>query len=113
MATNLRATGSVYDYTAGGTITSGSPVLIGERLGIALISGDTGDVIPVQVEGVFEITKRTHASTAAFGQGDKVYWDAGNSRVDNTDNSAANKHIGWAYAAAASTASTMYVDFID
>ncbi|MGZ5302516.1 MAG: DUF2190 family protein, partial [Bacteroidia bacterium] len=102
MAKNLIACGDVFDYTAGATIASGDPVLVGELLGVALVGGVSGDVIPVQVEGVFEIAKRTHASSAAMAQGSKLYWDATNSRIDNTDNSAANKHIGYAYKAAAS-----------
>lgn len=114
MATNLRACGDVYDYLvpASTTIASGAPVLIGERLGIAIVGGTTGDVIAVQVEGVWTITKVT-GSGKSFTQGQKVYWDATNSRVDVTDNSAANKHIGWAYEAAATTDTTVSVDLID
>lgn len=99
MAKNLVACGDVLDYTvpSSTTITSGQPVLVGDLLGVAIIGGTTDDVISVQVEGVFTIAKRTHATTAAMAQGTKVYWDATNSRIDNTDNSAANKHIGWAY----------------
>jgi predicted RecA/RadA family phage recombinase len=111
MATNLRASGQVFDYIAGATITSSSPVLIGDRLGVALIDGVSGDTIPVQVEGVFTIAKRT-GSGSAITQGSKVYWDAGNSRIDNTDNSAANKHIGYAYKAATTADTTVDVDLI-
>ena len=114
MATNLIACGDVLDYTvpAATTITSGQPVLVGDLLGVAITGGTTGDVIAVQIEGVFEIAKRTHATNAVITQGSKVYWDAGNSRIDNTDNSGANKHIGWAYAAAASTATTVQVNLL-
>lgn len=114
MAKNLIACGDVFDYTvpSSTTIVSGQPVLMGDRLGVAITGGVTDDVIAVQVEGVFEIAKRTHATTAAIAQGAKVYWDATNSRIDNTDNSAANKHVGYAYAAAASTATTVQVSLI-
>jgi len=109
MAQNFITCGDVLDYTAGGAIASGAPVLVGDLLGVALVAAAaSGDVIAVQVEGVFEIAKRTHASSAAMAQGTKLYWDAGNSRLDNTDNSGANKHVGYAYAAAASTAATVY-----
>lgn len=111
MATNLIAKGEVFDYTvpAATTIVSGDPVLINDTFGIALIDGVTDDVIPVQVEGVFEIAKRVHATTAAISQGDWVYWDATNSVIDNTSTSGANKAIGRAYKSAASTASTVQV----
>lgn len=111
---NYIACGDVLAYTvpAATTITSGQPVLVGDRLGVASNDGVTDDVISVEIEGVFEIAKRTHATTAAITQGSKVYWDATNSRIDNTDNSGANKHVGYAYAAAASTAALVQVILI-
>lgn len=111
---NYIACGDVLAYTVPGstTITAGQPILVGDRLGVASNDGVTDDVISVEIEGVFEIAKRTHATTAAITQGSKVYWDATNIRIDNTDNSAANKHVGYAYAAAASTAATVQVILI-
>ena len=109
MAQNFVQSGDVLQYTAGATIASGAPVLVGDLLGVALGSAVNGDVISLAVEGVFNIAKRTHASTAAMAQGTKVYWDATNSRLDNTDNSAANKHVGYAAIAAASTDTTVAV----
>jgi predicted RecA/RadA family phage recombinase len=109
MAQNSIACGDVLPVVAGAAITSGTPVLVGDLLGVPLASAAIGETVSVAVEGVFSIAKRTHASTAAITQGSKVYWDAGNSRIDNTDNSAANKHIGWAYTAAISTAATVEV----
>lgn len=109
---NLIACGEVFDYTipASTTIASGDPVLIGDVLGIAVTGSSTeGDVIAVQVEGVFEITKRAHASTAAIAQGAKVYWDVSASKIDNTPNGGTNKAIGVAYKAAASTDTTVQV----
>lgn len=109
MAQNHIACGDVLPYVAGGTVTSGTPLLVGDLLGVPLASGVSGDTISVAVEGVFSMAKRTHASTAAITQGSKVYWDDTNKRIDNTDNSGANKHIGWAYEAAISTAATVNV----
>jgi predicted RecA/RadA family phage recombinase len=112
MATNLRANGQVYDYVATGTVTSGSPLLIGERLAVPLISGVSGDIVPCQVEGVFTINKATGGGKS-FTQGQKVYWDDTAKVVDVTDNTGANKMIGWAYAAASTAATTLDVDLVD
>lgn len=102
MATNFIQPGDVIDYTAGGAVTSGSPILIGTRLGIPLKSGVSGDVLPLQVVGVFELTKNTGASTN-WAQGGAVYWDAGTSKV--TGVASGNTLIGWG-AASASTSDT-------
>lgn len=109
MAQNSIACGDVLPVVAGGTLTSGNPLLVGDLLGVVLVSGVAGNTVSVAVEGVFSIAKRTHASSAAMAQGSKVYWDATNSRIDNTDNTAANKHVGYAYTTALSTAATVEV----
>lgn len=80
MATNYIATGEQLDYPAAGAITSGSPVLIGTRLGVPLKSGISGDVIPMAINGIWTLTKNTGASTN-WVQGGPVYWDAGTSKV--------------------------------
>ena len=112
MATNLRASGEVYDVTLSGTITSGSGILVGERLGVALVDGVSGDKIAVQVTGVWTLPKATGAGKS-FTQGALVYWDDTNKRVDVTDNSGANKQIGWAYEAASTSDTTVSVDLVD
>jgi predicted RecA/RadA family phage recombinase len=114
MATNLIAAGEVLDYTvqAGETISSGDPVLVGDTVGVALVDGVEDDVIPVQICGVFELTKRAHASTAAISQGDVVYFDESAGKIDNTSDSATNKIAGVAYEAAASTATTVKVKLV-
>jgi predicted RecA/RadA family phage recombinase len=112
MATNLVANGEVLDYTvqSGETISSGDGVLIADTFGVAISDGVEDDVIPVQIEGVFELTKRAHASNAAIAQGEKVYWDDTAKKIDNTSAAGVNKLVGTAYAAAASTATTIQVN---
>jgi predicted RecA/RadA family phage recombinase len=114
MATNLRACGDVYDYTVptSTTIISGQAFLIGERLAVAIVGGVSGDIVPCQVEGVFTINKATGGGKS-FTQGQKVYWDDTAKVVDVTDNTGANKMIGWAYAAASTAATTLDVDLVD
>jgi len=59
------------DYVAGGTITAGDVVAIaGIGCGIATKSGVSGDIIPIELEGVFEVV-----STGAIAQGARVYWN--------------------------------------
>src|SRR5690349_14311412 len=100
MAQNLIACGDVFDYTvpSSTTIASGDPVLVGKKLGIALVSGTEDDIIPVQMEGVFSVTKKTHASTQALAQGDAVYWDNSAKKVTNTSNGGAYPLVGFAFA---------------
>lgn len=109
MAKNLVAPGDVLDYTvpSATTIASGDPVLIGDLLGVALIGGTTGDMIPIQVEGVFTLAKTTGE---AWTLGSKLYWSAGTSKVTTTATS--NKHIGYAAADAASGDTTGNVKFL-
>ena len=59
MAKNYVQEGDVIDYAnaSGSTITSGTPVLIGARLGVALADIANGATGSVQVEGVFTVTK--------------------------------------------------------
>jgi len=96
-------------YTAGGTIASGAPILIGDLLGVALGSAASGEVISVALEGVYTLAKKTHASTEPIAKGAKVYWEVASSKITYTDNSAANKHVGYAFEAALSTDATVQV----
>jgi len=98
MATNYIQDGDTLDFTAAGTITSGTPFLMGIRLAVPLKSGISGDVVPVAVEGVFNLTKNTGAGTG-WAMGAAVYWDAATSKV--TGVSTSNTLIGYGAAVAA------------
>lgn len=76
MATNYKADGKVVNYVAAGTITSGQVVKMQNNnlVGIALSDGESGDIVPVQVEGIFTITKNTPAD--AYAVGSAVYVDS-------------------------------------
>ena len=106
MAKNFIAPGDVLAVVATASVASGAAVLVGDLLGVAATSGNTGDTVSVMVEGVFSIKKK---AATAVAQGVKLYWDAANSQVDITDNAAANKWIGWAYAPATSASSVVSV----
>lgn len=64
--------GKVIDHTAASDITSGSCVVMGILLGVALGDIATGDTGSVQIEGVFELPK---LSTAVITKGEKLIWD--------------------------------------
>lgn len=101
---NYVCKGDVFEFTAAGTITSGQPVLMGTIVGIAAKSGVSGDVIPVNVEGVYNVTKHGAGSGQAWAVGDAIYWDAVNSRFTKTATD--NTLAGVAYASALTGATT-------
>ena len=99
MAKNYVQEGDVIDYAnaSGSTITSGTTVLIGARLGVALADIANGATGSVQVEGVFTIAKLGTDNVAA---GALLYWDNTNKRLTAT--ASGNTLAGFAVAAAGS-----------
>lgn len=108
MATNFIAPGTTVDYANGGTArTSGQAVLIGIRLGIckdAIAANVTG---VLEVEGVWSVNKLV---TDVVTQGQALYWDNTNFRLTTTVG--ANTLVGWAYAAASGTDTTVQIKLI-
>lgn len=106
MAKNYVQEGDVIDYAnaSGATITSGTPVLIGARLGVALADIANGSTGSVQVEGVFTITKLGTDTVAA---GALLYWDNTNKRLTTT--ASGNTLAGFAVAAAGAGVTTVNV----
>jgi predicted RecA/RadA family phage recombinase len=103
VAQNFIQPGDVIDYTAGGTITSGDVLFSGILPGIALISGVSGDIIPMQIRGVFQVDKTT---SLVISQGDKLYFNTGTKKVTKTNT---DKYIGVAVTAEISAATTVQV----
>ncbi len=104
MAKKFIQPGEVIDYTAGSALSSGTVVLIGNRVGVLLTDLANGEVGAAQVTGVWEIAK---LSTDVVTQGALLYWDAGNSRLTTTASS--NKLAGYAWAAASGTDTTVQI----
>lgn len=106
MAKNFILSGDVLDYTNGGStaIASGAPVLIGKRLGIALVDIPASATGSVRMRGVFTVAK---LSTDNVAQGDLLYWDATNSRLTKT--STDNTLAGYAAAAAGAAVTTVAI----
>ncbi|EGJ50243.1 DUF2190 family protein [Desulfocurvibacter africanus] len=109
MGQTSRFKGETMPYTpSGADVANGAAVLVGDMLGVAtalIPDGETGDLVVV---GVHELPKTT-GTGHAIAQGDTVYWDATAGKITYTDDSAANKAVGKAWAAAGDSAATVLV----
>lgn len=105
MAQNHIRQGDTLTHTnsSGSAIASGDVVVFADMVGVALVDIVDGAQGEVATEEVWELAKETGV---AISQGDQVYWDATNNRVDKTDT---NVPCGKAWAAAASAATTVQV----
>lgn len=105
MAKNYIQPGEVLDHiVAGSAVTSGSGILIGVRLGVALKDGAVGETISVAVKGVYNLPK---LSTDVVAQGAALYWDNTNKRLTTT--AAGATLAGYAAAAAGNGAATVNI----
>lgn len=106
MAGNYIMSGEVLDYTnsTGAAIASGAVVLMGVRVGVALVNIADGASGSVRVRGVFTVAK---LSTDTPAQGALLYWDATNKRLTTT--ASGNTLAGFAAKAAGSGATTVEV----
>jgi predicted RecA/RadA family phage recombinase len=87
--------GVVMHWTATASKSVNALVQVDHFVGVALIAGSTGDVIPLASWGVYTLTKPTGV---AFGQGSEVYWTG--SALTGTDT--ANTFVGLCWEAATS-----------
>lgn len=97
--------GEVINYSnSGSAITSGSTVVIGTLVGIAVsdIAATTGTG-SVCLEGVFEVAK---TAPLVINQGDRVYWNTSTKKVTKT---VSDVYMGVAFEAAISAATTCIV----
>ena len=73
--------GEVVDYTATAAVKVGAVISLTDRVGVACDNAEAGDVISLELSGVFEIGATT-ADAIAFG--DLLYFDA-STRLVTTD----------------------------
>lgn len=73
MAKNRIQNGKRISVTLGATITSGTPLRIGDMLGVALKDGVSGDVVEFAISEVYDLPV---LSTDTIVQGDKMTFDA-------------------------------------
>ena len=96
MATNQDQGVNVVNHTAGGTYSSGDPVVLGSTaggmvsIGIALTDIASGAVGPVAIRGTYNFAK---VSTAVIVQGETVNWDTSESAVEDNAHSAATGDV--------------------
>lgn len=95
---NFKFSGQTFEYSnsSGNTIESGSVVVSGDYVGVAIADIADGESGPCQRTGVVDIPKVTGT---AFTQGEEVYWDEADGEI-NDDN--ANPVAGHCHVAAAS-----------
>jgi len=105
MAQNIIQDGDIIDFVNGGSaITSGSGVLIGARLGVALVDIASGATGACAVSRVAELPK---LSTDVVAQGAALYWDNTNKRLTVT--ASGNTLAGYAFKAAGSGVTTVLI----
>jgi predicted RecA/RadA family phage recombinase len=110
MAANYVQEGDTLTLIApSGGVVSGKGYVIGSLFVVALVTASAGATFTGMTEGVFLMTKNTHASTKAFTAGEAIFWDNGSDkRWDKT--ASGFFQVGVAVAAAASTDTTVLVE---
>ena len=78
---NFVETGERVVVAAPEDASSGEFLVVGGLFGVAEFAADSGDDVVLLRRGVFSLPK---ATGAAWSQGDRLYWDAGNKRFTKT-----------------------------
>lgn len=94
------------DFVLTANVAVGDVIVVGNRIGIALTAGSTGDTIAVKVDGVWTMAAVTGT---AFVVGDTLYWDDTANNLTKTATS--NTLVGVALEAKDSAAATVKVLF--
>lgn len=80
MTTKFKQPGDVLDYTnAGSAIAAGTPIVMGNIIGVALVDIATGETGSVGICGVYTLPKVTGS---AWTIGSKLLWDASAGKFD-------------------------------
>jgi predicted RecA/RadA family phage recombinase len=74
---NFVQDGTVIAITAPAAVKSGDFLVVGSLAGVCAADGNTGDIIQLQVEGVFALPK----AAVALAQGQRAYWHVANKNV--------------------------------
>lgn len=102
------STGSAITYTpSGADVAEGAVVVVGDHIGIATRKIVDGQLGTLELEGIFQLPKQGTAGND-FSDGEVLYWDAANSRVDDTF-AAGLPRIGVCVGGATATATTCRV----
>jgi len=106
---NFDQPGRILEMTApAGGVTSGTGYLIGGLYGVAVHDADATEKFSFAVEGVYTLPKE--ATTAAFTEGERVFWDDTAKEMD--ESAAGRYHAGVAVEAAIATDATVKVKLL-
>lgn len=92
--------GKVMTVTLAAAVLSGEGMVVGDLFGVATGKGAIGEQIELALQGVYKLAKPT-AGGSGHAQGTKLYWDAANKQVTESDGGGANKFAGYSFAGAA------------
>lgn len=101
---NFLQSGDVLTIPAPSAVLSGAVVIVGQLKGVAVADAASGAPVAVQTRGVFSLPK---AAAQAVTLGAAIYWDADDKVATTTATD--NTLIGYAAAAAGSSAATVDV----
>lgn len=96
--------GKTLTITAPAAVASGQLVVVGSIVGVAAFDAGLGADVEVVTQGVFELPK---ISTDVIAQGDKLYWDAGQSKLTKTAGTGSKPMVGVATAEAGNGVTTV------
>lgn len=82
MTTVVVQDGRTMNYTAGSDVSAGDVIEFAGCIGVALADIASGETGALLMMGVVTLTKETGT---AWTQGDALYWDATNNRLDKTN----------------------------
>jgi len=103
MLTKLRqSNGDLIDYTPSSAASAGDIVVLGDLVGQVPSDLAANEMGSLRIRGVINSPKLTSDNVTA---GAKLYWDASNSRATTT--ASTHKQIGYAAAAAGTSASVV------
>lgn len=96
--------GKTLTITAPAAVSSGQLVVVGSIVGVAAFDAGLDADVEVVTQGVFELPK---INTDVIAQGDKLYWDAGQSKLTKTAGTGSKPMVGVATAAAGNGVTTV------
>jgi predicted RecA/RadA family phage recombinase len=107
MSKTFFAPGKVIDYVVvGANVLSGDVLVLGSLVGVAAKDALIGEVVAVDIEGIFTLPKTTGT---AHTLGMPLYWEDTTNKTITTDGSGANKFIGYCADPAISAATSSKV----
>jgi predicted RecA/RadA family phage recombinase len=96
--------GRTVTVAAPADVASGALVVVGAIIGVAAFDALQDADVEITTQGVFELPK---VGTDVIGQGDKLYWDAAQSKLTKTAGAGSKPLVGYATEAAGNGIATV------